>query len=230
MRRIYMVAFVLATMTGTVFAEDAAPYLTSKNLDLTILLPPPPHAGSIMEKSELAAVVATQNAAGSERIKLASDDVNETIFQMFGKTLGPSFALKSLPKTSALFDRVGSTESAVADPAKKYFARVRPFMTSSDVKALIKPSRSGSWPSGHTTRVTASAIILAAMLPERREAIWARADEYAESRVVGGMHYPSDLEAARLAGTAIAAELFSDPAFQVDFKAAKSELRSLEGL
>ena len=39
------------------------------------------------------------------------------------------------------------------------------------------------------------------------------------------MHYPEDLAAGRLAGTAIAAYMLADPAFQKDMKAAQEELR-----
>jgi acid phosphatase (class A) len=74
------------------------------------------------------------------------------------------------------------------------------------------------------------AIILSSMVPEKRDQIWARVAEYAESRVVGGMHYPRDLEAGRLAGTAMAAVLFSYPQFVADFNAAKTELRAALGL
>ena len=39
------------------------------------------------------------------------------------------------------------------------------------------------------------------------------------------MHYPSDVEAGKLAGSVLAASLFGSPAFQADYAAAKSELR-----
>ena len=67
-------------------------------------------------------------------------------------------------------------------------------------KALVRPSVSGSYPSGHTTYVTVAAIMVATMVPEKRDAIWQRAWDYAQSRVIGGMHYPNDLLGGRLAG------------------------------
>jgi acid phosphatase (class A) len=227
-RRAFTVCAVLL-FAPAVFAAEPAPYLSAKQLDLTVSLPPPPPAGSVMEKSELAAVIAIQRNASPERIKLASEDAEETVFAMFRRTLGNRFAPVYLPKATIFFSRVMSSETAVVDPAKKIFGRVRPFMANSDIKALIKPSTSGSWPSGHTTRVTMGAIILASMLPERKDAIWARADEYAESRIVGGMHYPSDLDAARRAGTAMAAVMFTDQVFRADYEAAKTEVRTALG-
>lgn len=227
-RRVFALCAV-ALFAAPAVAQDTKPYLSANQLDLTIMLPPPP-AGSVLEKSEMAAVIAVQRNASQERIKLASDDVQETVFAMFTRTLGSKFSPGGLPKATVFFDRVVTSEDAVTDPAKKFFGRVRPFMANSEIKALIKPSTSGSWPSGHTTRVTLSAIILTAMLPERKDAIWARADEYAESRIVGGMHYPSDLDAARRAGTAMAAVMFTDPGFRADFVTAKAEVRAALGL
>ena len=53
----------------------------------------------------------------------------------------------------------------------------------------------------------------------------ARAAEYANNRVVAGVHYPSDIEGGRLTATAFAAALFASPAFQSDLAAARAELR-----
>ena len=47
----------------------------------------------------------------------------------------------------------------------------------------------------------------------------ARADEAALDRVIGGVHYPTDIEAGKRLGEAIYAELRKNPAFQRDEKA-----------
>ena len=205
------------------------PYLTAKQLDLTIMLPLPPAKGSAVEQAEVAAVIAAQKAASPERIALGARDAAEDVFTMFTATLGEKFVPGNLPVASVFFSRVGDSEDETVDPAKKVFARARPWMTSTDVKVLGPSTKSGSWPSGHTTRVTMEAIILAAMLPEKRDVIWARAAEYAESRVVIGMHYPLDLEVGRRAGTAMAAVMFADAAFRADFEKARAEVRKAMG-
>jgi acid phosphatase (class A) len=69
-------------------------------------------------------------------------------------------------------------------------------------------------------------LVLADMLPEYADKIMARADEYASHRVTAGVHYPSDVEAGKHAGTALAAFLFASPAFQPDYAAARQELRA----
>ena len=70
-------------------------------------------------------------------------------------------------------------------------------------------------------------IVLSNMVPEKRAEIMARAAEYANNRVVGGVHYRSDIEAGRITGTVIAARLQTRDDFNQAFEAAKSELRGV---
>lgn len=206
------------------------PWLTPADIDLTVLLPPPPEKGGAADRRDLEAVLAAQAAASPERIARAAADAAERIYVMFTSVLGPRFAPEALPKADPLFRRAEESEDAVVDPAKPFFGRVRPWLADARVKALVPSSKSGSWPSGHTTRVTMLAAVLTAMVPEKRAAIWERSFDYAESRVIGGMHYPSDLAAGRSAGTAMAAVLFAKPEFRADFPAAKAELRQVLAL
>jgi len=67
------------------------------------------------------------------------------------------------------------------------------------------------------------------MLPEMRAQIMARAWDYANNRVVGGIHFRSDIEAGRIAGTVIAATIMTRDDFTSEFAAAKSELRAVLG-
>jgi acid phosphatase (class A) len=152
------------------------------------------------------------------------------VYAMFSSVLGANFKPANLPLFTAMFARMGDTEDAVVDPVKAFFGRTRPFLNNPDIKPLVKPSKTGSYPSGHTSRSTMMAIVLSSMLPEQRAAIFARANDYAESRVIGGMHYPNDLDAGRRAGSAMAATLLASPTFNTDFDAAKLELRKTLGL
>ena len=138
-----ILALPLPSMAGPV------PYLTAEMLDLTLLLPPPPPAGGAVEKAEIEAVIAAQRAASPERIALGARDAAEDVFTMFASVMGPVFASANLPVASVFFERVGESEDETVDPAKKKFARQRPWIASTEVKVLGPSSKSGSWPSGH---------------------------------------------------------------------------------
>ena len=133
----------------------------------------------------------------------------------------------SLPKTAAFFARVADVDKAEVKDAKLYWRRARPPVTSDQVHPLSQEKPDDwSYPSGHATFGYTTAILLANMVPEKRAAIFARADLYAQHRVVMGVHFPSDVEAGRLAGTVIGAQLLQQADWQADYQAARTELRA----
>ncbi|TIN97535.1 MAG: phosphatase PAP2 family protein [Mesorhizobium sp.] len=209
-------------------AEDAKPFVTNKDVDLTMILPPPPANDSAETKAELGEVLTLQVTRTPEMEARAVADAEENV--CFADVMGPNFTAEKLPKFSAFFDRVVATEGAVVDPAKDVWKRPRPHQLSDLVKPAVKLSSSGSWPSGHATVGTMMGIILADMVPERRAEIMARAAEYAHNRVVGGIHYPSDVEMGKISGSVIAAVLLNRDDFKAEYEVARAELRSDLGM
>ena len=211
--------------------SSTADYLTSASVNLYRLLPPPPEAGSAQERAELDELLRLQATRTPATAQRAADDATVSIFR-FADALGnpPRFNPRQLPLTTLLFDRIARDESLFMNPAKDAFGRPRPFLTERRLSPVIEKPSSASYPSGHSTWAVACAIVLADMVPERRAQIFARADEYAHNREVGGVHYPSDVAAGHLAGTALATELFDSPRFVADEIAAAAELRQALGL
>ena len=78
--------------------------------------------------------------------------------------------------------------------------------------------------SGHSTRGTLFALLLAELLPEKRDAILDKGRESGWLRVLGGVHYPTDVFAGRVLGQGLAREFLASPAFQHDFAEVKAEL------
>ena len=68
------------------------------------------------------------------------------------------------------------------------------------------------------------------MVPERRDAILARAADYANNRLVCGVHCASDLEAGKSVAYAIVGLITNDPVFEAEFVPAQAELRHALGL
>ena len=63
------------------------------------------------------------------------------------------------------------------------------------------------------------------MVPEKRAAIMTRARQYGDNRVVAGIHYPSDIEMGRIAGSVISQQLSQQQDFQQQYRQARDELR-----
>ena len=225
-----LAAGVLLLIVGSAAqAEDAQPFVTNKDVDLTMILPPPPANDSAQTKAELGEVLTLQVTRTPEMVASAVADADENVWR-FANVMGPKFNKETLPKFSAFFDRVVATEGAVVDPAKDVWKRPRPHQLSDLVKPAVKLSSSGSWPSGHATVGTMMGIILSDMVPERRAEIMARAAEYAHNREVGGIHYASDVEMGKISGSVIAAVLLNRDDFKAEYEVARAELRSDLGM
>jgi acid phosphatase (class A) len=211
-------------------AEGAKPYSDNKEINLLLLLPPPPALNSDQMKTELGEILTIQVTRTKEMEARALADATENIWRFADVVDNPKFNAATLPKVAAFFDRITETEAAVVDPAKDVWKRPRPHLYSDLVKPVVPLSKSGSYPSGHATVGTLMGIELANMLPEKRPQIMARAWEFGHNRVVGGIHYPSDIEMGRISGTVIAQTISTHPDFKADFDAAKAELRAALGL
>jgi acid phosphatase (class A) len=204
-------------------------FLSKDSIDLLALLAPPPGLQDPRTKAELDELRQIQTTRTPERVAMAQADVEETVFRLT-VVLNKGLMPERLPKTAALFKKLTVDEEVATDPAKKGFARPRPYAVASDLQPVCPLSKSGAYPSGHTTIGYYMGIVLAAMVPEQRAAIFARTQEFGESRMVCGVHYRTDIEAGRIAGTAMAAVLMNDPQFRAEFAAARAELRAALGL
>jgi acid phosphatase (class A) len=227
-----VLAFILVTALAPaqVYAEDAKPYSDAKEINLVLLLPPPPAGDSAQTKSELGVILTIQVTRTKEMEARAIADAKENIWRFADAVNSPKFTPEGLPKFAAFFDRVIETEAAVVDPAKDVWKRPRPHLYSDLVHPVVPLSKSGSYPSGHATVGTLMGIELANMLPEKRAEIMARAWEFGQNRVVGGIHYPSDIEMGRISGTVIAQTISTHPDFKAEFEAAKAEVRAALGM
>jgi acid phosphatase (class A) len=206
---------------------QTANFVNPAKVNLLELLPPPPAKESVQTQAELAEIHEIEKTRTAERVKIAQEDQTETVFAVIRGDLGADFAEAKLPKTADFFKKLIAEEGLVVDPAKDVWARPRPAVADATVKVCVKPSTSGSYPSGHSTVAYMTALVLSDMLPERRAAIFEDAARFAESRIICGVHYRSDTVASRTAAAVIVMQARSNPAFQKEFNAAKAEVRTV---
>lgn len=222
--RAVVLTFVAASAgSNGVAAPHALHYLSEDGVRPTSILPAPPVAGSPREKAELAEIRAMIAAATPARLDAARwDDGHETP-ALFDPTLG--FALEKYPLTWALLREVQEEGDAAASEAKAYFHRTRPYAVDPMMPTCVAGGRPAkSYPSGHATLGYSTGFVLAHLLAGRSAAILDRAADYAMSRELCGVHFPSDVEASHVLGTLVAAELMNVPAFRAKFDAAHKEL------
>ena len=203
--------------------------ISREQLDLTRLLPPPPAPDSPEQKREIATLLDLQQHRTSAEEAVALADSDQTVFR-FADVFGPDFTEGKLPKTAALFAKATGVASFLVPDAQKHWNRARPFVVNPDIKTCLVRPKSPSYPSGNATFGTLAAVLLTAMVPEKQAAIFQRAQQYGHSRLIGGVHYPSDVTAGNTAGTVIAVFLLRNPAFKAELEDARAELRGVLGM
>ena len=220
-RMLQLVALMVAGVTGL-----PAAYLPPGTPDTIALLALPPETGSAEAKADLENTFVLHQAATPAELALAKDENKLTIFH-FAPVIGAWFVPGKFPKTEALFKTVEAESKAATDGAKKVYQRPRPYH--------LEPARFPhsvehedpthySYPSGHSTRGTVFALLLAELLPDHRDAILAKGREAGWLRVQGGVHFPTDVYAGRVLGQELARDFLHSPQFQADLAAAKAEL------
>ena len=240
-RRLASAAALLLTvaMAAPGFAQDAAApaakpvktfiVLSPAQIDPAKLLAPPPADRSPEQAGELDRLRQIQTTRSPARLAQAQDDENHEDAGAFAQVLGPKFDIDRLPATRAVLDIVQNDASVAASLAKTAFHRHRPWIFDPTLTGCTrgkKPDPLTSYPSGHATFGYAEAVVLANLVPKKREAIMERVSDYGYSRLVCEVHYPSDVAAGAKLGVAVGALLIAAPAMQPKLVAARKELRA----
>ncbi|NIJ65129.1 acid phosphatase (class A) [Sphingomonas leidyi] len=189
------------------------------------IVPAPPARGSDVEKLELAylhALIAGTSPARMEQAR--RDDAHEDP-SIFDQAMG--IDLKTLPATWELLGLVHNDANLAANIAKEHFARVRPWgvdptMPNCDAGKGKQPTR--SYPSGHSTLGYSVGLMLATLAPAKARAVLDRARDYALSREICGVHFPSDTEASHVIASIAVARILASPAAAARIAAARAEL------
>jgi len=227
--RTVLCAVALVWCLVSSLVEAATPhYIAQHAVDLLVLLAPPPGPEDPRTAAELDELRRIQATRSPDRIALAQADVAETVFRLL-TVFDRRFTAQQLPTVTAFFRNLTEDGALVTGPAKTGFGRPRPYALAHDLAPVCPLAVNPAYPSGHATVGYVMGVVLAAMVPEQRARIFARTQEFAESRLVCGVHYRSDIDAGRIAGTVLAAVAWSHPEFQRDFTAAQAEFRTALG-
>ncbi|MCU1293112.1 MAG: hypothetical protein JWP08_1962, partial [Bryobacterales bacterium] len=232
MRQIKLIAnlvvlFASASLCGQNSVPTQAPakissshatfYIDPLPFQLSLILSPPPGRDSVTTRAELTELHRIEVARTPAQITQAqADDHEEDIF-IFENVMGPGFTAEALPFTASLSAHIRKDESAASSPLKKIYHRARPYQVDSTLHPVctLNPEPT-SYPSGHSLSGYLLAFVLVQLVPEKRQQIMDRADEYVHNRLICGVHYASDIEASRRVAYAIFGSMVASPNFQRD--------------
>jgi acid phosphatase (class A) len=221
-----VIAFALCWQT-LASAQQAFHYLKADSIHVNAF-PPPPSCGSMMDLGDLNCVLWAQDHRKCADIKRAKSEQNAFHFKLLADVLGAGFTEKSLPKTAKLLDSATGDAENFSETLKGRFRRPRPFVNHPNVDPVVDKLTSWSYPSGHSTRGTVIALILAQLIPQKADPLKQWGCTYGWDRVIGGVHYPIDVCAGRDLGTMVVEKLLADEAFKKDLAACKDEIKKLD--
>jgi undecaprenyl-diphosphatase len=98
----------------------------------------------------------------------------------------------------------GAVALALYKLLKRWTKRPRPFAADARIRAWVAPLDEFSFPSGHTLHAVAFTLVALAHYPALAWLLVPLTSSIAASRVVLGLHYPSDVLAATAIGSALA--------------------------
>jgi acid phosphatase (class A) len=223
--RLVALAFFSAALFAPLHAAELK-YLAAGPPDAVALLAPPPVAGSVEDAADADMAFLIYSARTATERARGVDEITLTIFH-FAPAIGPWFTPGKFPKTQALFLEVEAEAKEVTAVAKKHWERLRPYHAEPArfTDAIEHEVRTDyGYPSGHSTRGTTYALLLAEFFPDQRDALLAKGRDSGWLRIQGGVHYPTDVYAGRVLGQALARAFLASPKFQQDLAAARTEL------
>jgi acid phosphatase (class A) len=217
----------------SIYAADRWPgYLDAgERPDSVSLAPPPPAEGTARLAADVEGYKSTRALRDTARWRLARSDSDLKFPHAAGTfscALGVPIEPTTLPNLYELLQRTIVDAGQSTYPAKDKYRRPRPYAVYGDAICVPEDAErlrtSGAYPSGHASLGWVWALMLAELAPERADALLARGLAFGESRVICGVHWPSDIDAGRTIAAAVFAKLHSKPEFVAQMRAAKAEI------
>jgi len=207
-------AVVKQTLTGT-----GGVYYLDSTAGQFPLFPAPPLAGSDIDQADLNVLQVWQVKRTAAECVQARAEARGNFESLFGN-VNP-FSKPLPPEVAAFFKQIHADLDYAVGAVKDRYQRPRPAWRGCGITPCIDIIGGYAYPSGHTANARLFALILSDVAPERRAEFMARADEAALNRVIGGVHYPSDIDAGKRLAEEIYVELRKNPAFQRDAQSLK---------
>jgi acid phosphatase (class A) len=205
-------------------------YLGPDALDGKAILGPPPAPDSPQGQADREVFEETRKLEGTARWRTAIQDNdlwNGGALARFSCAIGVDIDARQTPALWRMLHRMEMDVRTIGTPAKDFYDRKRPLIGNDEPLCVPREDwmrTNASYPSGHSMVAWAWGLVIAEADPKKASRALALAKDSGDSRVVCGVHYPSDVEAGRTLGAAMVAALHDAPAFQADMARAKREM------
>ena len=153
--------------------------------------------------------------------------------KQFSVPFGMEISKEKTPCIFNVLNRGMLTIRLCATKPKTAITRLRPYVRYQEPTLIPADEETlrenGSYPSGHSIRGWATALLLCEINPAAQDDILALGFQWGQSRVIAGYHWQSDIDAGRLLASAGYARLHTNEQFLADMAAARAEYARLAG-
>lgn len=231
---------LFAGLSVALCASPASALAQTAYLDgapLTFTLPSAPSDPAYVE-IELTIVRAAHPASGSQEADEAIVDAKaygaDQLMGRFSDAAQAPLSATGRPMLARLLTRALKEVGNYSEFYKNVAERPRPYVEDPKIALCYdNPDHPlvalRSYPSGHAANGYAGALLIAEVLPERRQRILARGIRYGENRVACGAHHPSDVLQGQLLAAAYFKQVSSNVRFMQDLECARAENAVVEG-
>ncbi len=192
---------------------EAAVFLSPKpEYDPKLILQSPPADGTPAAKAELAELDRIAAARTADEFAAAKSDDETENATIFESTIGRGFAFAKFPATAKLMADVMRNDEKAAATSGEESLQAQPALDRRAGSLETCGPRARSTGNPPIRAVTPPWVIrwrscsVGAAMPDKAQAILARANGYAENRLVCGMHFRRDIVAGEVLGTAVGAQ------------------------
>ncbi len=229
---IWIVAASTVAISAAVAQGMPPGYLDASALpDATRFIAPPPAPGTPAFAADRAAHRAARARIGDATWKRAAEELDPSSAAMRAHVscvIGAALDPATTPVTLRLLERLGTDAERTAGRVKALYKRPRPYTDEPGAQACDPKAKAGmgstSYPSGYAATGWLWGFALASLAPGRRDDAIAFGASIGDNRVACRVHYPSDVMAGRLVGSAVYAAEIENPAFLADLALARAEV------
>ena len=225
-------ALLLFLQLGAAAQETIVPYIPENEMpDVVQCVPAPPENPSPdFDHDVLRYIWGKEQRRDSLRLAMAVRDAVwdlDTTITILSEPFGIKLSKEGTPAIYEVLTRGVTTIESIRIKPKAHYFRIRPFAYFKEPSIFPQDDEwlatEGSYPSGHTIRAWACAMLMAQIHPETAEAVFNRAWKSGESRVISGCHWQSDVDASRPVASIGYARLQTSREFQEQMLKAQAE-------
>lgn len=193
------------------FAEgsdfDKLPLLNSSDFD-DLLLPAPELNGTI---EDIAIMKFTQQSRTPETCMAQWAFLSKDNIFAYNAAIGSNLEKDAPTFSKCIAAFYSEFVEDVKDHFKRQVQRPRPFLSHPDLKPCIAKEGGYSHPSGHATFYAFTSELLSAIYPDLKDRLQQVGNSGVYARAIGGVHWPSDVEAGRALGRSAASKIMETP-------------------